>query len=135
MSRQPRWRRVDYLPNITSFKPAGVPLAQLQEIRISIEEIEAIRLKDLEGLELWDISRAHVDEHFPDSERNIRRFSIVKYLINLNVSDLLENTLKQIKESDIKSVTDLETREDRAVGFSDEMNAKRIQRNQPSLKT
>jgi predicted DNA-binding protein (UPF0251 family) len=42
---------VDYLPNITSFKPAGVPLAQLQEIRISIEEIEAVRLKDHEGLE------------------------------------------------------------------------------------
>ncbi|HEY97010.1 MAG TPA: DUF134 domain-containing protein [Dehalococcoidia bacterium] len=51
MSRQPLWRRVDFLPNITSFKPAGVPLAQLQEIRISIEEVEAVRLKDLEGLE------------------------------------------------------------------------------------
>ena len=51
MSRQPLWRRVDFLPKITSFKPAGVPLAQLQEIRISIEEAEAIRLKDLEGLE------------------------------------------------------------------------------------
>ena len=51
MSRQPLWRRVDSLPRITSFKPAGVPLAQLQEIRISVEEAEAIRLKDLEGLE------------------------------------------------------------------------------------
>ena len=51
MSRQPLWRRVDFLPKITSFKPAGVPLAQLQEIRISVEEAEAIRLKDLEGLE------------------------------------------------------------------------------------
>lgn len=51
MSRQPLWRRVDFLPKITSFKPAGVPLAQLQEIRLSIEEAEAIRLKDLEGLE------------------------------------------------------------------------------------
>jgi predicted DNA-binding protein (UPF0251 family) len=51
LSRQPLWRRVDYLPKITSFKPAGVPLAQLEEIRISVEEAEAIRLKDLEGLE------------------------------------------------------------------------------------
>jgi len=42
---------VDFLPKITSFKPAGVPLAQLQEIRISVEEAEAIRLKDFEGLE------------------------------------------------------------------------------------
>ena len=51
MSRQPLWRRVDFVPKITSFKPAGVPLSKLQEIRISIEEAEAIRLKDLEGLE------------------------------------------------------------------------------------
>ena len=51
MGRQPVWRRVNYLPQITYFKPAGVPLTQLQEIRLSIEEAEAIRLKDLEGLE------------------------------------------------------------------------------------
>jgi predicted DNA-binding protein (UPF0251 family) len=36
---------------VTYFKPAGVPLRALEEIRISVEEVEAIRLKDLEGLE------------------------------------------------------------------------------------
>jgi predicted DNA-binding protein (UPF0251 family) len=51
MGRQPLWRRVNFIPQITYFKPAGVPLAQLQEIRLSVEEAEAIRLKDLEGLE------------------------------------------------------------------------------------
>jgi predicted DNA-binding protein (UPF0251 family) len=51
LSRQPLLRRVDYVPGITFFKPAGVPMAQLQETRISVEEAEAIRLKDLEGLE------------------------------------------------------------------------------------
>jgi len=44
MGRQPRWRRVDYLPQVTYFKPAGIPLANLQEVRLSIEEAEAIRL-------------------------------------------------------------------------------------------
>jgi predicted DNA-binding protein (UPF0251 family) len=57
LSRQPLWRRVDFLPRVTSFKPAGVPLAQLQEIRITIEEVEAIRLKDLEGLEQEECAR------------------------------------------------------------------------------
>ncbi len=51
MGRQPLWRRVNYMPRITYFKPAGVSLSQLQETCISIEELEAIRLKDLEGLE------------------------------------------------------------------------------------
>lgn len=51
MGRQPLWRRVDFIPQITYFKPAGVPLSNLQEVRLSVEEVEAIRLKDLEGLE------------------------------------------------------------------------------------
>jgi len=51
VGRQPLWRRVDFIPQITYFKPAGVPLANLQEVCLSVEEAEAIRLKDLEGLE------------------------------------------------------------------------------------
>ena len=50
MGRQPLWRRVKSLPQVTYFKPAGVPLAHLQETRLSVEEAEAIRLKDIEGL-------------------------------------------------------------------------------------
>jgi predicted DNA-binding protein (UPF0251 family) len=50
MGRQPLWRRVDFIPRVTYFKPAGVPVAQLQEVRLSVEEAEAIRLKDIEGL-------------------------------------------------------------------------------------
>jgi len=51
VGRQPLWRRVDFIPQITYFKPAGVPLANLQEVCLSVEEAEAIRLKDMEGLE------------------------------------------------------------------------------------
>jgi len=51
MPRPIKWRRVDFVPQITFFKPAGIPLHALEEIRLSVEEAEAIRLKDLEGLE------------------------------------------------------------------------------------
>jgi predicted DNA-binding protein (UPF0251 family) len=51
MPRPPRCRRVAFLPNVTYFKPAGTPLRTLEEVRLSVEEAEAIRLKDLEGLE------------------------------------------------------------------------------------
>ena len=51
MSRPPKCRRVAFLPNVTYFKPAGIPLRTLDEICLSMEEVEAIRLKDLEGLE------------------------------------------------------------------------------------
>ena len=51
MGRRPLWRRVDFIPEVTYFKPVGVPLNRLEETRLSIEETEAIRLKDIEGLE------------------------------------------------------------------------------------
>ena len=42
------------MPSVTHFKPAGIPLKYLQETGISIEEIEALRLKDVEHLEQED---------------------------------------------------------------------------------
>ena len=51
MPRPPKFRRVAFLPQATYFKPAGVPLRILDEVILSVEEAEAIRLKDLEGLE------------------------------------------------------------------------------------
>ena len=51
MGRQPLWRRVNFIPQVTYFKPAGIPLTRLQEVCLSVEEVEAIRLKDLEGLD------------------------------------------------------------------------------------
>ena len=50
MPRPPKCRRVEFLPDVTYFKPAGIPLRVLDEVQLSVEEAEAIRLKDLEGL-------------------------------------------------------------------------------------
>ncbi len=51
MPRPIKWRRVDFVPEVTYFKPAGIPMPMLEEVALSVEEAEAIRLKDLEGLE------------------------------------------------------------------------------------
>ena len=51
MPRPTRWRTVAGIPSVTYFKPAGIPLRLLSEVRLAVEEMEAIRLKDLEGLE------------------------------------------------------------------------------------
>lgn len=51
MGRPPLCRRVGFIPSITYFKPAGIPLRELEEVCLSVEELEAIRLKDLEDLE------------------------------------------------------------------------------------
>jgi predicted DNA-binding protein (UPF0251 family) len=51
MGRPPLGRRVYFLPEVTLFKPVGIPLTQLEEINLAVEEAEALRLKDIEGLE------------------------------------------------------------------------------------
>jgi predicted DNA-binding protein (UPF0251 family) len=51
MARPIKWRRVGLIPQVTYFKPAGIPLRTLEEVGLTVEEAEAIRLKDLEGLE------------------------------------------------------------------------------------
>jgi predicted DNA-binding protein (UPF0251 family)/predicted Fe-Mo cluster-binding NifX family protein len=50
MSRPQKCRRVCFLPGVTYFKPAGIPLRVLEENQLLLEEIEAIRLKDSEHL-------------------------------------------------------------------------------------
>jgi uncharacterized protein len=51
LSRPFKCRRIAYMPGITFFKPAGIPLGELEEIVLSLEEAEALRLKELEGME------------------------------------------------------------------------------------
>jgi len=51
MPKQPKCRRVEFIPDVTFFKPTGIPLRFLEEVGLSVEEAEAIRLKDIEKLD------------------------------------------------------------------------------------
>ena len=50
MARPPIERAVGGVPQVTLFKPAGVPGRELEQLPLAIDELEAIRLVDLEGL-------------------------------------------------------------------------------------
>ena len=48
---RPRKKRIlSRLPRAAVYKPAGVPLDQLRQVSLLQEELEALRLADLEGL-------------------------------------------------------------------------------------
>ena len=49
MPRPPRFRRVLHEPDVTYFKPAGVRMISLKESILTIDELEAVRLRDHEG--------------------------------------------------------------------------------------
>lgn len=47
-------RTVRFFPEITYFKPAGIPLKELTEIVLTLDEVEAIRLADFDDLDQID---------------------------------------------------------------------------------
>ncbi|HCW79962.1 MAG TPA: hypothetical protein DG942_02510 [Ruminococcaceae bacterium] len=51
MARPVKWRKIENVPAVQFFVPAEAGLDAVPENILKIEEIEAIRLKDLEGLE------------------------------------------------------------------------------------
>ena len=50
MVRPRHCRRVGSIPEINYFKPRGIPLSILEEVILTVDEFEAIRLADLESL-------------------------------------------------------------------------------------
>lgn len=50
MVRPRRCKKIEQNPQITFYKPQGVPLRTLQIMELSLEEWEALRLKNVEEL-------------------------------------------------------------------------------------
>jgi uncharacterized protein len=50
-------RRVKFRPNVTYFKPRGIPLRSLGVVSLYAEELEALRLKNIEGLDQEECAR------------------------------------------------------------------------------
>lgn len=50
-------KQVGGMPAADCFKPAGVPRSALEEVVLAVEEFEAIRLADLDGLYQEDAAR------------------------------------------------------------------------------
>lgn len=51
MARPTKWRKIENIPAVQFFVPAETDVREVPENILKIEELEAIRLKDLEGLE------------------------------------------------------------------------------------
>ena len=50
MARPRNCRRVGSMPESNYFKPRGIPLSMLEEVILTVDEFEAIKLADLENL-------------------------------------------------------------------------------------
>lgn len=74
---------MEFLPEVVFYKPAGIPLKDLEEITLFVEELEAIRLKDLEGL----------DQESCASQMGVARTTFQKHLYaaHAKIADALVN--------------------------------------------
>lgn len=71
MTRPKTLRRIDSIPDVKWFKPAGIKMCSLEEVSLTFDEIEAIRLADLE-----DLYQEHVAEHMGVSRQTVGRILV-----------------------------------------------------------
>ncbi|MFX0209760.1 MAG: DUF134 domain-containing protein [Candidatus Hodarchaeota archaeon] len=86
--RNPRTIRCD--PTHPYFKPRGIPLKDIAgEVDITLEELETIRLSDLEGLsqkevgEKMNISQSTVSRHLEEVHRKIAKALVLGFAIRI----------------------------------------------------
>ncbi len=77
MARPIQLRKIEFIPRVTCFKPAGIPRTTLEEVCLALDELEAVRLADLQGLyqeeaaRKMDISRSAFARILDSAHRKI----------------------------------------------------------------
>ncbi|OIO80646.1 MAG: deoxyguanosinetriphosphate triphosphohydrolase [Candidatus Omnitrophica bacterium CG12_big_fil_rev_8_21_14_0_65_43_15] len=84
-----------------------------------------IKDKDLKCVELWNDIDLNITKKYPGISDYMRRFQIIRHLINLQVTDLITESEKNIKDKKIKTVLDVRRLKTRLVCFSRNMQEKR----------
>jgi len=70
MARPRKCRWVASEPGVTFFKPQGIPMRALEQVVISVDELEALRLSDYLGLNQEDVAQ----------EMNVSRPTVTRML-------------------------------------------------------
>lgn len=95
MSPRPRLRRhIRFSPNVTFFKPQGVPMRELDLIELNLEEIEAVRLTQYQSL-----SQIEAAEMMKTSQSSLQR--ILSSALKKIATALVEGKAIKITTKDI----------------------------------
>ncbi|MCK5039863.1 MAG: DUF134 domain-containing protein [Candidatus Aenigmarchaeota archaeon] len=83
MARPKKIKIVNFEPGVTYFKPRAVPLNTLQEVELTIEELESLRLSDLEELSQTDSAqKMHIHQSTFQRTLSRARQKITDALVN-----------------------------------------------------
>lgn len=106
MGRPPRCRFVDQLPATTYFKPRGIPMSQLSEVALAVDELEAIRLADLDGLyqeqaaQKMNVSRQTFGRIIASARRKVAEALVKGMALKIDGGDFETPSLRTFKCED-----------------------------------
>lgn len=134
MPRPIKYRKVESLPKYTYFMPVGIKKCELNEVAIKVEELEAMRLKDIEELNQEECAeRMHVSrqtfQNIIDSARKKVALALTEgKAININGGNYTRN-LCSFKCTACGKVYEIKYEEDKnacpSCGSSDVMCSKK----------
>lgn len=75
----------------------------------------------------WQDASKAIDKKYTNLDKKFKNSLIVRQLINLEVTDVVKNTEKQIKQLGIKTVQDVRNAPKHILGFSEEIEEKKIE--------
>jgi len=126
-------------PNVTKFDLSRQPLleAKIVDIADSIaydnhdidDSLKAglITESGLEEVELWRYAKEKVREQYSNLTKDMENTHTIKYLIDMEVTDLIEHTQLMINKMKIKTTDDVQKSKERLVSFSPEISKKKLE--------
>ena len=120
-----------------SFKATASPLLEIQVVDVADEiaydnhdlddgiHSKLIKEEDLSAIPLWESKERHIRKLYPDIHGKVRKYQIIRSMINEQITDILTQTEKNIKRYKVKKPQDATDLAVRIVAFSKEMEAMR----------
>ncbi len=122
--------------SVEEFEPNRHPTLEAQVISIADEiaynshdlddglKAGILSEESLIEVELWEKNYIRIGRDYPTLEQERKIYQAVRLLIDLQVTDLLKETLRRLKELGVSSVEDVRNQPSRIVSFSPEMMRK-----------
>jgi len=120
MPRPTKFRKVDFFPENNYFVPIGKPKCELEEIVLKVEELEAMRLKDIEELnqeecaERMQVSRQTFQNIIDSARKKIAVALTEGKAININGGHYTTNHCK-FKCMDCESLYEINYKQDKSI--------------------
>ena len=122
---------------IAPFASTASPMLEIQVVDIADEiaydnhdlddgiTSKLIREEDLKAVPIWARREKEIHKAYPKIKDEVRKYQIIRSMINEQITDILEQTESNIKRYKIKKASDVTKLPSRIVGFSKPMAALR----------